>query len=147
MREHLALLRAHAIHQLGDALRTEETHEIIFERQEELARAWISLTSRASAQLPVDAPRFVALRSDDVQTAHLIHVDILSVRILHDTRLRGRDAFAKFDVGSAAGHVRRDGDRARLSGIRDDLGFTLVVLRVQHVVYEAGALHQLRQRL
>ena len=45
VREHLAFLRAHPIHQLRDALRPEETHQVVFERQEELRRARISLTT------------------------------------------------------------------------------------------------------
>ena len=36
MREHLAVLRAHAIHQFGNPIGSEETHQIVFERQEEL---------------------------------------------------------------------------------------------------------------
>ena len=58
-----------------------------------------------------------------------------------------RDAVAELDVGTAAGHVRRDRDRARLARARDDLGLALVVLRVQHVVLEAAAAEHLRQRL
>ena len=38
---------------------------------------------------------------------------------------------AELDVGAAAGHVGGDGDRARHAGLRDDVGFLLVVARVQ----------------
>ena len=51
--------------------RAEEPHQVVFERQEELRRARIALTARAAAQLPVDAPRLVALGADDVQAADL----------------------------------------------------------------------------
>ncbi len=54
--EHLTLLGAHRIHQLCDSLGAEQTHQIVFERQEELRRARITLTTRASTKLPIDAP-------------------------------------------------------------------------------------------
>ena len=71
----------------------------------------------------------------------LLHLDVLAVEILHHRRLRLGDALAEFDVGAAAGHVRRDRDRARLTRVRDDLRLALVVLRVQHVVLQAAALN------
>ena len=37
---------------------------------------------------------------------------------------------AEHDIGTTAGHVRRDRDCAELTGLRDDLGFLFVVLRV-----------------
>ena len=55
--EHLAVLRAHPVHEPRDALGPEEAHQVVFEREEELRRARIALTARAAAQLPVDAPR------------------------------------------------------------------------------------------
>ena len=46
---------------------------------------------------------------------------------------------AEQDVGAAAGHVGGDRDRALAAGLRDDLGFLRVVLRVQHDVRDACA--------
>ena len=37
---------------------------------------------------------------------------------------------AEHDIGTTAGHVRRDRDCAELTGLRDDLGFLFVVLRL-----------------
>ena len=54
VRKHLAVLGAHAIHQLGDPIGPEETHEIIFERQEELRRTGITLATGTTAQLTID---------------------------------------------------------------------------------------------
>ena len=42
------------------------------------------------------------------------------------------DVAAELDVGAAAGHVGGDGDGARPPGLGDDVGFLLVVARVQH---------------
>ena len=39
---------------------------------------------------------------------------------------------AELDVGTAAGHVGRDRDRAGHAGFGDDIGFLLVEARVQH---------------
>ena len=41
---------------------------------------------------------------------------------------------AELDVGAAAGHVGRDRYRAGYARLRDDVGFLLVVARVQHLV-------------
>ena len=71
----------------------------------------------------------------------------LLLGVLDLRRLRHRHAFAELDVGSAAGHVRRDRHRARLSRAGDDLGLALVVLGVQHVVDDPRALEHARQRL
>ena len=70
---------------------------------------------------------FVALGADDVQAAEIRH------------------AGAEFDVRAAAGHVRGDGDRAALAGARDDLGFLLVILRVEHGVRNLLALQHARK--
>ena len=48
---------------------------------------------------------------------------------------------AELDVGAAAGHVGGDGDGARHAGLRDDIGFLLVVAGVQDLeIGEAGLL-------
>ena len=68
--DRLAGLHAHPGHERLHARRVaENAHQIIFERQIEPARTRIALAAGAAAQLIVDAPRFVALRADDVQAA------------------------------------------------------------------------------
>ncbi len=147
MRKHLAFLGAHAIHQLRDPVGSKQAHEIVFERQEELRRARISLTAGTAAQLPVDAPRLVALRSDDVQAAQLHDVDELVFGVLALRGLRFGDAGSELDVGSAAGHVGRDRHRPRLSRSGHDLGLALVILGVEYVVRNPGPLEHARQSL
>ena len=66
-----AFFHAEALHQAGDAIRAEDAHQVVFERQEEARRARVALASGAAAQLVVDAPRFVALGADDVQAAEV----------------------------------------------------------------------------
>ena len=54
---------------------------------------------------------------------------------------------AQEDVDAAAGHVRGDGDRRQLPGLGDDLGFPVVLLRVQHLVRDAALLELARELL
>ena len=54
---------------------------------------------------------------------------------------------AEQNVGAAAGHVRGDRDVALAPGLRDDLGFLRVVLRVEHDVLDAALAQQRRQAL
>ena len=82
MGEHLALLRAHPVHQASDALRAEQAHQVVLEREEELTRARVALTAGTAAQLAIDAPRLVPLRADDVQTSALHDIDDLVLGVL-----------------------------------------------------------------
>src|SRR5262245_44418669 len=63
-------------------------HQIIFERDKKTRRTRISLTTGASAQLVINPPALVPIRSDDVQAAEVRH------------------ARAQFYVCAAAGHIR-----------------------------------------
>ena len=63
---------------------------------------------------------------------------------------RGRPARRRppqLDVDPAAGHVRRDRDRAGLAGVLDDLGLALVLFGVQDVVRDPVARQVLGQVL
>ena len=44
---------------------------------------------------------------------------------------------AEENVGAAARHVRGDGDGALAAGLGDDFGFFLMLLGVEHVVFDA----------
>ena len=79
-----------------------------------MGRTRIALARATAAQLAIDAAGFMPLRADDMQAARIGH------------------AWAEFNIGAAAGHVGGDGDGAALAGARDDFGFLLVVLRVEH---------------
>ena len=69
---------------------------------------------------------------------------------LHAAHFGARHEFgvaAQQDVRAAAGHVRRDRDGALAARLRDDLGFLLVVFRVEHLVLDAAALEHRAQLL
>src|SRR5258708_18659979 len=93
-----------AVHQPSNTIcrRTEDLHQVVFERDEEPARARVALTAGAAAQLIVDPPTFVPLGADDVQAAHASH------------------ALAEGDVTTSSSHVGADRYVARLTGLCDD---------------------------
>ena len=49
-----------------DPIAGEDSHQVVFQREEEPAAARIALSTATSAELQVDAARFVALGADDV---------------------------------------------------------------------------------
>ena len=69
MDDRLALLQAELGQHAVELVRTEDAHQIVFERQEELGTAGIALTAGAAAQLVVDAAAFVALGAEHEQPA------------------------------------------------------------------------------
>ena len=68
-----AFFHAEALHEARDAVRPEDPHQVVFERQVEPRRARVALAAGAAAQLIVDAPRLVALGADDVEPAERDH--------------------------------------------------------------------------
>ena len=66
-----AFFHAEPLHQARDAIRAEDAHQVVFEREEEARRARVALAAGAAAQLVVDAARFVPLGADDVQAAEV----------------------------------------------------------------------------
>ena len=151
----------------------EQTHERVGQRQVEAALTGVALAPRASAQLVVDATRLVALGSQHVETAGLsrglplfgdpfarrlvdlvprglvlvgglVRVEPLRLHLLHREEL---GVAAEHDVGTTAGHVGRDGDRAGTPCSGDDLGLASVILRVQDLVLDALLRQQAREVL
>ena len=59
--------------QLGEdgvhALRAEDAHQVVLQRQEEFGGAGIALAARTAAQLVVDAAAFMALGADHIEAA------------------------------------------------------------------------------
>ncbi len=134
------------------------------ERQVEARAARVALAAGAAAQLVVDAARLVPLGAEDVQTARGQHLHLLRVALglelleglLVGGLLLGRQLVpglagvlridlgarhelgvaAEDDVGPAAGHVGRDGDRALAPRLRDDERLALVLLGVQDGVLD-----------
>ena len=84
-----SLGHAQAIHQRLDALAAEHAQQIVFERKEKAGRAGIALASGAAAELIINAPRFVAFRAENVQTAESDHFIVLGAALLHKLVVNG----------------------------------------------------------
>ena len=177
LRDHLRLERHvvgerrvhHPLHQPG----REQAHQLVFEREVEAALAGVALTAGAAAQLVVDAARLVPLGAEHVEAAEGADLVALDLALLLEARqqlvVAGVDTRRRAERrGPRWMHSRR----ARPSGLppsrmstprpamfvatvtadelarlRDDLGFPLVLLRVQHLVRDALLLEQARQLL
>ena len=105
----------------------EATKQFVFESQPELERAGVALSRRAADLLTVDAATGVHLGGDDVQPTVGSHVDV------------------QVDVGPSTGHVRRDGDSSRLTGLRHDFGLLFEEERVENVTRDAAFSQALAQ--
>ena len=117
------------LHDVVDPVAREQAHEVVLAREVEAGLARVALAAGAAAELIVDPACLVALGAEDVQAAELA------------------DGVVDLDVDAAAGHVRRDGHRADLAGVLDDLGLARVLLGVEDVVRNALALEQLAEVL
>src|SRR3954467_9498124 len=77
MLDGLVLLDAERLHQLGNPIRGEDPHQVVFQAHVELGGARIALPAAAAAKLVVDAPRLVPLGTEDVQAAGRDHLLVL----------------------------------------------------------------------
>src|SRR5574344_2191753 len=102
MFNHLAIFEAHTVHHSCDTLRREQTHQIIFERNEEYRRTRISLTTGTTTQLAVDTTGFVTLRTDDSQTTGLTNFG------------------AQLDIGTTTCHISSNGYCSRETGLSNN---------------------------
>ena len=69
VRDRLAFLQPKLLQHAVHAVRAEDAHQVVFERQIELRAAGIALAAGAAAQLVVDAAALMALGADDVEAA------------------------------------------------------------------------------
>ena len=108
--------KVHSIQEGFNALWAKATHKLIFQWQVELWLTWITLTAWTSAQLIVNPAAFMALCTDNAETAQFAN------------------AFTQLDVGSPSGHIGRNSNRTTLAGVHDNLCFFIVVFRIKNFV-------------
>ena len=125
----LILRDLEALHDPLDPVAGEQADQVVLAGQIEAGLARVALAARAAAELVVDAARLVPLCREHVEPAGLAH------------------ALAELDVDAAAGHVRRDGDRAELTRVLDDVRLARVLLRVEDGVRDPLARQQLAEVL
>ena len=82
MVERRVLVDAQRLHHALHPLRTEQTHDVVRERDVKAALAGVALTAGTAAQLVVDAAGLVPLGADDIQAAGLAHAVCLGVDAL-----------------------------------------------------------------
>jgi hypothetical protein len=88
----------------------------IFQRQDALMGARITLPSAAAEQLPVNSFSVISAGGDDMKAA------------------QGGDSFSQGDVGSTPGHVGCHRHLDLSTGHRDNFGLLLVLPGIQHPV-------------
>jgi len=145
MLDRLTLLHAEFLHEPGNAVRTEDPHQAVVERQVKPGGAGIALAPGAPTQLIVDPARFVSFGTNHVQTPGRDHLVVATLPIGPDALvLLGRrggqfllEISAQHDVGTPTGHVGGDGHGPGPSGLGDDLRLPLVLLRVEHLMGDA----------
>ena len=143
-------LQSKTRHHACEAVAPEEAHEVILKREIEAARPRVALTRTTPAELAVNAPRFVPLGGDHVESArpllqqsaqrlllsggHGVQREalVLNLRFAHPDY-----AGPKLDIRAAPCHVRGDRNRSCLPCHCHDLRFLRVVLGVQDVVRDA----------
>ncbi len=176
--DHLVLDRhvvgqAHGGHDALDHGGVEAPHQLVAQRQVEARLTRVTLTTGATPQLVVDAPRLVPLGAEHVEAAglqdrlglllalggdllqHLRPGGLVLLGVLHRVEtavaqhLVGDDVgvATEHDVGASTGHVRRDRDRASAARLSDDERLAVVLLRVQDLVRHTALEQQLRQVL
>src|SRR5690242_18530766 len=75
------LFHAQAQHEILHALTAENSEEVILQREIETRTSGVALTSGTTAQLIIDTPGFVTLRSEDVQTTEIDDFPMLGLHL------------------------------------------------------------------
>ena len=102
--------------------RSEETHQVILQRNEELGLSGIALSSGTSTELIINTSRFMTFRTDDVKSSGCSCL------------------FIELDIRTTTCHVRRNRYRPMYTGFRNDGRFLLMELRIQNIVLNAPSL-------
>ena len=158
MLDGLALVHAQRLHKPLHPVGGKDAHQAVFHGEIEARDAGISLTTRATAQLVVDTPGLVPLSAQDMQAARGQHFLMsLFPRLAYPCRFGwiyisqrvqlGLQIATQHDIGAAAGHIGGDGHHTRATGLCNDLGLFLVVLGVEHFVFNFGFAEARRHRL
>src|SRR5271157_728582 len=143
--------------------RAENPHDLIFQRNVETGRPRVSLPPGPASKLIVDAPRFVPLRAEYVQTTQLDNCFLFFFADLagfllglgalfsafflpfgESQRKKGRVA-SEEDVSAPACHVGRDGHGLQPARLSNNLSLAFMLLRVQYMVRDPFAFEHLSQ--
>ena len=170
MLKRLIVIRIRPFHKIAHAITGESAKQLIFQTQEETRLTRVPLSAGTSAQLIVYSTRFMPLCTQDIQPAglqnFLLRRKTFRFCFLHRCIPLGRldlthiffgfaqsftgNAFwipAQQNIHAAPGHIGSDGDGADATGLRDDGGFSLMLLRIQDIVGNPLTFQPTPQRL
>ena len=97
---------------------SEETHEVVFKRDETFGETRVALTGATTTELTVNPPGLVTLGANHEETAQF------------------GNALTELNISSPTSHVGSDGDRTFLTSFGHDLGFLRMKLGVQNTVHD-----------
>ena len=153
----LSLSHSQPLHESGDPLGTENTHEIVFKTQKKPGTARVTLTTGSSPQLVIDPPALMALCSQDMQASRFQDRDaLLLAKFLHlfqdlPVLLRigvfyfvpgKKDGVAsQNDIRSPSCHVGCYGYGTRPPSLGHNISLSFMMLGVENVVSEPLPLH------
>ena len=141
-------------HHLGEhGVGAEDAQQLVIKAEIKPRQAGVTLTTRASAQLVVDATALVAFGTEHEQTPggddprlvlgnfglDLGDGDVAFRPSWHIAQLVFNpelDIAAELDVGTATRHVCRNRDRADTAGLGHDMGFALMEAGVEYLVFD-----------
>ena len=115
----LIFRHAQGVEHTHQTLGSEETHQIVLQRDVETGFSRVSLTTGTSAQLVVDTTGLMTLGTDNLQSACCLGVIV------------------QLDIGTTACHIGSDGNRAMLACQGYDLRLALMELGVQDFMLNA----------
>ena len=145
---HLAVLEAQLIHYASNALRSEQTHQVVFQRNEEYRRTRVTLTTCTTTQLTVDTTALVTFCTDNSQTTCGLHfIGELNIRTTTShVRCNGYSTeHALFFVLIAVSVFNHYLAQVTLTSLGYDISLLLVQLSIQYLVRNATELEHTAQ--
>ncbi|MCY1538638.1 hypothetical protein D9M68_741900 [compost metagenome] len=105
-------INTEAVHQCRDTFTLEDTHKVVFSRNEELRLARITLAAATSTKLIINTTRFVTLRADNNKSAKLLNT------------------FTELNVGTTTSDIGSKSNCTLFTSLLNDRRFTLVILGI-----------------
>ena len=116
--EYFALFESHTIHQRSNTIARKKTHQMVLKRDVENRATGVSLTTGTASQLTVHTARLMTLRTNNGKTTRLFHLG------------------GELNVGTTTCHVGSNGNSAFAPCLSHDVGFSLMQLSIEHVVFD-----------
>jgi hypothetical protein len=129
------------IHDPFNAVTAKPANNLIFHRRIETRAAGVSLPTRPSPKLIVNSPGFVVLGAYNVKPTQFNDPVMLFLPFCLLTPL---GIATKYNIHTAAGHVRGHGHRSDTPGLSDYPCLFLMILGIQYLMGNAVSLQEIR---